>query len=140
MRGLVIQSIWLSIVVVVFTFFFQGNFSLIVTPIIGMIPFLYLKKSSRKDVLKLNVLSSIIAFIVLIAIYLLLYFSLLGIVDLENNNLGIVGNSPLIYQMISFLGIYSLLLGSVYLLLFNLPILLFFLFGKKKISDQKIMK
>jgi hypothetical protein len=85
-------------------------------------------------------LSSIIAFIVLIAIYLLLYFSFLGLTGIGEGGLLVPGSGYLIYQMISFLENYSLLLGAVYLLLFNLPILFYFLFGKKKISDQKIMK
>jgi len=126
MRGLIVQSIWLTLLAIVLVLFFAPVF-VVSALVLGFIPFLYLKKSLKKDILKVDVISSIIAFVVLIIVYVVL------------NQLGGSVDPGMSESAMSYLSIISidgfLLRGIIFLLLFNVPFLLYFFFGKKKMME-----
>ena len=61
--------------VVVFVWLIGTAFSpYVFALLVGMIPFLYLKKHSKKEVLKINIVSSLVALVVIGIIYAIFYF------------------------------------------------------------------
>jgi hypothetical protein len=110
---------------------YYDYFFYVAAVIVGLIPFLYLKKSLKKDILKVNVLSSVVAFVVLAIAYVLLG-QLGGHFASGAANSG-VGS---ILSIIDISG--ALLQGVIFLVLFNVPFLLYFIFGKKDDVEESV--
>jgi len=132
----VIQSIWLTIVAIVFSAIFVNTFSYVAALVLGFIPFLYLKKSLKKDILKVNVLSSVVAFVVLLIVHYLL-LQVKGPIASE----GLSAGTIVPFVSIMFLSVFTFngfLSGTaIFIGLFNVPFLIYFFFGKeRKIAEQ----
>ncbi len=96
--------------------------ALIIALIVGLIPLIYAKKYTKKEILGINVISSIIVGIFLIIIFF--YLSLINTSQISNE---------LIIQIIQILDLRTFLfsgLGS--LVLFNIPFLFYFFFKKEE--------
>ena len=124
MNKVVIQSIWLTLAILAFTVFLPGYFGYFGAIILGLIPLLYLKKLLKERVLKINIWSSVIAFVVLVVVYIILAYWFNGLVTTNSTTLRI---------MLGIVNLRNFLLNmSISIVLFNIPFLIYFFFGKKK--------
>ena len=122
---IILQTIFLSIAL--FVLATLGGFIWVGGLLLGAIPFLYAKKYEKKEFLKINILSSSIAFIVLVIIWGIFSFLIKGFGP-EGQVLGLI---------VSIFHPSNMLVpGLLSALLFNLPFLVYFLFGKNKSVAQ----
>ena len=129
MKRMIFQTVWLTIVAMAIFAFLVGSFGYIAGLIIGLIPFLYLKKSSVKQVLKVNILSAVISFVILVGVYFLLSSWLRAPL--------LVDQGTFIATLYGIVNLRNFLLrGIAFLALFNIPILFYFFFGKNREPQQ----
>jgi hypothetical protein len=123
MKDVVIQSIWLVIALVV-SFTFLGPFAYLGALIFGLIPLWYLKKRPRNDILKTNLWSSLVTLIVAAIAYASFVFYIRDRVWIDPGK-----------SLMNFLGIINfgsyLPEGLYFVILFNVPFLIYFFFRKK---------
>ena len=120
------QSIFLTIITITFPMLFKDYFLYIFALILGLLTFFYLKKHSKKDVLKINFWSSLVAVIIVIVVYVTLSHFFTG---LEVSDVGEIGG---LGSIVSIFNIANLLPnGLVFIVLFNLPMLIYYFFKGK---------
>ncbi len=125
-----IQSIILAILVVVMSTMFYGYFTYSSAMILGLLTLFYLKKTSRKDALKINLWSSLVAFIVMLIAYAVL--SWLSSIFFGSGATGGIEASGGLVTFWEIFDINNLLPnGAAFLVLFNIPMLIYYFFGKK---------
>ncbi len=133
-KMVVIQSILLSIVVILLASFLGGNFVYITSLIVGLIPFIYLKKHSKKEVLKTNLWSSLVALIVVLIVFSILYFWFGAMFGMEDS----ISASGLPNVLAIFDAGIILRYGLIFLALFNVPVLIYYFFGKKDTQNVHV--
>ncbi len=135
MRGLlVIQTVLIFLITsVVVTLLPSWPFIYLAPLVLGLLPLIYRNKIDKKEILKLNIISSIIA-IILIA---MLYF--FYVVPLQNTvsraassgaDLGALGNIVTVAHILSYR--YMLTGSFIFLALFNIPFIIYYLFSHKE--------
>ena len=126
-----IQSILLAIVAVALSAFTESYFVYVSALVLGFLTFFYLKKYSKKEVLKTNLWSSLFSFIVLVLLLvpMFLWFP----ETLESEGLNISTNALSMIDVTKFLPN-----GLIFIILFNLPMLLYYFFGKKDVGIAQV--
>ncbi len=121
-RNYIIQSILLTIIIPIEALLFHVTFVYISALVLGFLPFLKIKTSSKKDMLKTNLWSSLFPIIVLIVLFLILKVTGVNVI-------------PQLMGYSGFLSLFNfanmLPNGFLFIALFNIPILIYYFFGKR---------
>ena len=117
---LIIQTIILLIIMLSFSIV-GIYFAFIVSLALGIIPILYLGKIDKKQLLKINLISSLIVAIIVVLVYFFYLRSLQGLITVDN--------LPGFITLIDVNDFLLKTLGS--LVIFNIPGIIYFFFGKE---------
>jgi len=135
MKGLIIiQTVILFLITAVTTTMFPRWIFLYLFPILlGLISFAYAKKFEKKEILKVNIISSLIAMVLITALYFLFALPLQNEVNQALSSGAdptALGNNIYIVQIFAFE--HMLRSSFIFLILFNLPFLVHYFFGNSE--------
>ena len=121
---LIIQTIILALVMLFFSIT-EIYFAFIVSILLGLVTLFYFKKFDKKQVLKINILSSLIVAFIIALVYFIFLARINAMININASN--ILFNYTKLFNINNFL---IRTFGS--LVLFNIPSIIYFFLGKKE--------